>query len=139
MARLRKNKKPDQENVLAAFEECGNVSKACKKAKVPRRTFYAWLQEDEKFKEKFEAASIIAVGVLEDEAKRRALEGVLEPVYYKGEKVGSVRKYSDTLLIVLLKGHAPEKYRERVSTELTGKDGKPIQTETVITATLNLT
>jgi len=38
----------------------------------------------------------------------------------------AVRKYSDTLLIFLMKGAMPDKYRERWTGELTGKDGKPL-------------
>ena len=47
-----------------------------------------------------------------------------EPVYYQGEVVGQVQRYSDTLLMFLLKGRRPEKFKDR--TELTGKDGAPI-------------
>jgi len=74
----------------------------------------------------------IATGSLELEARRRAQKGVLEPVYYKGKKVGAVRKYSDTLLIFLLKAHRPDKYRDNVRHEVTGKDGSPIETRIVI-------
>ena len=53
-----------------------------------------------------------AISVLEDEAQRRAT-GFEEDVYYKGQKVGTVTKYSDKLMEILLKANAPEKYRER--------------------------
>ena len=52
--------------------------------------------------------------VLEPEAIRRAVEGVEKPVYQGGELVGYVREYSDTLLIFLLKGGKPHKYRENI-------------------------
>ncbi len=43
------------------------------------------------------------------------LEGVEEPVgWYKGVPGGTVRRYSDVLLMFLLKALRPEKYRERV-------------------------
>ena len=35
-------------------------------------------------------------------------------------KVGTVRKFSDTLLIVLLKAHKPEKYRENIKMDVSG-------------------
>ena len=38
--------------------------------------------------------------------------GVEQPVFYKGEVCGLVRKYSDVLLIFLLKGLRPEVYRK---------------------------
>ena len=45
---------------------------------------------------------------------RRALEGVEEPVFYKGERVGVIRKYSDSLLILLLMAKRPDQFRERM-------------------------
>ena len=43
-------------------------------------------------------------------------------MYYKGDEVGYVRKYSDSLTMFLLKAHRPDKYRERseVKNELSG-------------------
>ena len=62
--------------------------------------------------------------------RRRAVEGVEEPVgWYKGEAGGVVRKYSDTLLIFLLKGRKPEMYRERY--EHSGPGGRPVFTRIV--------
>ncbi len=61
--------------------------------------------------------------LLEDEAVRRAKDGVEEPVYQGGKLVGHVQKYSDTLLIFLLKGAKPEKFRERSQHEFSGEDG----------------
>jgi len=37
-----------------------------------------------------------------------------KPVYHGGKRVGFIREYSDVLLIFLLKGLRPAKYRERV-------------------------
>ena len=51
--------------------------------------------------------------VLEPEAIRRTVEGVEKPVYHQGRQVGTVREYSDTLLIFLLKGWKSERYTER--------------------------
>src|SRR5258708_1551551 len=58
---------------------------------------------------------------LEQEARRRATEGVDEPVFYQGKECGTVRRYSDTLLIFLLKGALPSKYKDRVEQHITGK------------------
>lgn len=59
---------------------------------------------------------------LEEEMARRAIEGVEKPVFYKGEEVGTIREFSDTLAIALAKGVRPEKFRENVKLEgsLTG-------------------
>lgn len=48
--------------------------------------------------------------VLEDEARRRAVEGVDEPVFYQGDVVGYTKKYSDDLLKMLLRANRREKY-----------------------------
>lgn len=110
---------------LLKLAETGNVSKACRFAKVSRPTAYEHKNSDTEFADAWELARQIAVGLLEDEAWRRAREGWLEPVFYKGEKEGSVRKYSDTLLIFLLKAHYPERYNQ--PTKLAGSDGGPVQ------------
>lgn len=127
-----KNPQKNQEAFLTAFCELGNISKAAKKAKVGRQTVYDWLENDADFKKKYKKARKIAAGVLEDEAHRRAVEGCNKPVWYKGQKVGTVKEYSDTLLVQLLKANLPKKYRERVQSQLTGPDGGPIKTESTV-------
>ncbi len=48
--------------------------------------------------------------LLDAEARRRAVIGIDKPVFYKGEVVGSITKYSDSLLMFLLKAHRPQKF-----------------------------
>ena len=50
--------------------------------------------------------------LLEAEARRRAVTGIDKPVFYKGKVVGSITKYSDRLLMFLLKAHRPQKFRD---------------------------
>lgn len=101
-----------QVKFLKCLAEKGNVSAACRKAKIDRKWAYEKRDRDPLFKEAWDEALEVATEALEEEARRRAKDGVLEPVFYLGGKVGSVRKYSDTLLIFLLKAHKPNKYRE---------------------------
>lgn len=61
----------------------------------------------------------MAVERMENEARRRAVEGTLRPVFHGGAQVGEVREYSDTLLIFLLKAHDP-KYRDKQQIEYSG-------------------
>ena len=99
---------------LAAFRATGNVRLACEAAEVGRSTHYRWLA-DAAYEEAFELAKEDAADILEAEATRRAVEGVEEPTgWYKGVPGGYIRKYSDTLLIFLLKGLRPEVYRDRM-------------------------
>ena len=100
---------------LAALSETGNVSKAAEASGINRRSHSRWLQEDDEYRVATAEALDAAADKLEEEARRRAHDGFDEPVYYQGEVCGTVRKYSDTLLIFLLKGARPDKYRERTS------------------------
>ncbi len=105
---------PKQRALLSAFRKTGNVRLACEAAGVARASHYRWL-EDPAYCEAFEVAREDATDLLEEEAYRRAVVGVEKPVgWYKGKPGGTVREYSDTLLMFLLKGLKPEKYRERM-------------------------
>ncbi len=105
---------PRQKAFIAAFRETGNVCLACEVAKVGRSSHYRWLEKDAEYREAFDVAKEDATDVLEAEAHRRAVEGVEEPVgWYKGVAGGTVRRYSDNVLMFLLKGARPERYRER--------------------------
>lgn len=113
---------------LRIYPELGTIKLAAEKTPISVRAVYKWAKADETFAAAFEELKPIAgkvyVETLENEARRRAVEGVLEPVFYKGGLVDHVRKYSDTLLMFLLNGAAPEKYRQR--TEVSGPNGAPI-------------
>lgn len=106
---------------LASLARYGNVKLACTAAKMARDTAYTWRAKQPDFKAAWEDALKDAVNVLEREAYRRAVKGTDKPVYQQGVQVGTIREYSDTLLIFLLKGAAPDKYRERVQTEHSGE------------------
>lgn len=105
----------------------GNVSAACRVIKIGRTTAYDWKKEDSAFALEWDEAIESGTDDLEEEARRRAYKGTRKPVYYKGSKVGEIQEYSDTLMIFLLKGNRPEKYKDRH--ELSGIVGTP-QTST---------
>lgn len=105
----------DKNDFLNYYISCGTISKAAKKAGISRQTHYDWLKNDKKgvYRRAFELADKMAADLLEEEAFRRAVEGDLQVVFYKGEEVGRRRVYSDQLLSLLLKGKKPQ-YRENV-------------------------
>jgi len=105
---------------LDALSETASVTLAAAAAGVSRQTVYNWRKEHTDFAVAWLEALKLGTAALEDEAVRRAHEGVDEPVFYKGAIVGQVKKYSDTLLIFLLKAHEPEKYREKSEINHTG-------------------
>lgn len=98
---------------LAQLRLTGVVTKACDMAKVTRQTVYDRRNNDPEFAKAWDEAREMAADRLEQEAIRRAVDGVNKPVFFQGEIVGFEKEYSDTLLVLLLKAHKPDKYRER--------------------------
>lgn len=116
---------------LKELTKRANVSAAARAAKVDRSTPYHWREMDEEFARAWDEAVEVAVDALEGEAWRRAAIGVLEPVFQKGAQVGQIRRYSDTLMITLLKAHRREKYSEKQQLEHTGAGGEPLAASVV--------
>lgn len=136
---------------LANLARRGNILRACEASKVGRTTYYKRRDGDSEFHAQVIEAFKVATDRLEDEARRRAEDGLSRPVLFKGKIVyvwtdaagnyvgpktkGASRRplleheYSDTLLIFLLKAHRPRKFRERHHVEHTGKGGKAIKHE----------
>jgi hypothetical protein len=110
-----------REKFLAALSEGYAVKYACIAAGVTRSRVYAWRDEDAGFRAAWDAALADGTETLEQEARRRAVEGTEEPIYQQGNLIGTVRKYSDTLLIFLLKGRKPDTYRDNVAVDHKGK------------------
>lgn len=107
---------------LAAYAETATVKYAAEAAQIDRKTHYRWLASDPEYAEALREAAEEAVERLEREALRRALEGTQKAVYHNGKVVGYVTEYSDTLLIFLLKGARPQKYRDNA--QLTYNDNR---------------
>lgn len=118
---------PKKRAFLEAFARCGNVSRATEAIKIGCKTHYDWLNREYEDKEEYAAAfkeaKERAFDVLEAEARRRAVEGVEEPVYREGRCVGTVTKYSDLMLIFLMKGMRPDIYRDNYQVQHTGPNG----------------
>ena len=127
----KKIRNPRKRAFLAAVARTGNVTQAAEIAHIARSAHYQWLEADPVYAAAYEDAMEQAAQRLEAEARRRAEEGVEEPVFYQGKQCGVIRKYSDSLLMFLLKGAMPDKYKERTSTELTGPGGKDLRVEFV--------
>lgn len=102
---------------LDAFAKCGNVSEAARQARIRRPNVYDWQEHDPAFLLAYREAEIASKAVVEMEIRRRAVVGWNEPVYQGGVKVGTVRKFSDLLLIFLAKRLMPE-YRDKVTVDV---------------------
>jgi hypothetical protein len=104
---------------LCLYSETGNVTESAKKAGLNRQHLYEFRDSNPEFSKAWEECRKLAGEALRDEAFRRAKEGVEEPVFFKGRKVGTVRKYSDQLLALLLKASFPDEFAERKKAEVT--------------------
>ena len=89
------------------------VTDAAKSANVSPATVYRWRKADAEFEANWIEAYAIGSNALETEAQRRAVEGVEEGIYHQGRKCGTVRRYSDTLLMFLLKSRDPIRFCDR--------------------------
>jgi len=112
--RVRETAHVKRDAFLTAFAELGTLTHAAARVGTDRSSHYYWLRNDPDYAGLFEEASQRANDALEREMRRRAIEGVDKPVFHNGKVVGSIREYSDTLLIFALKGSMPSKYRERI-------------------------
>ena len=112
MAR-KKLTKARKDLFLCELEASGNVSRAARVIDMGRSSLYERRAADPEFKSAWRDALDAAMDGLEEEARRRAIEGTEEPVFYQGKQVGRVRKYSDALLMFLLRAHRPARFDER--------------------------
>jgi len=108
-----------QGQFLKALAETGSVATSAALAGTSRTRVYELRKADQEFAGAWEDAEEIATDRLEEEARRRAVKGVEEPLVSAGKLVRdengqpiTVTRYSDSLLLALLKAHRPPR-RER--------------------------
>lgn len=112
------SKKEKQRLFLASFAENGNVMLSARAAHVTRQTVYIWLEHDQDFSFAYNQAKEDVKDMLRAEIYRRAVQGYDEEVYQLAKYAGTVRKYSDTLLIFHSKA-LMEEYREKRHIDVT--------------------
>lgn len=98
---------------LERLAATGNVSEASRHAKVDLVSVYNWRNGDEDFAYAWTLALEVAGDLLEAEARRRAMGYEVAIYNHAGEQVETITRYSDRLLVFLLKGAKPDKYGER--------------------------
>jgi hypothetical protein len=101
-----------QECFLKALAETGSVINAVRVAGTSRTRIYELRKADPAFASAWDDAEAIPYDPLQDEARRRALEGVPQPLVSAGKLVRgddgqpiTIQRYSDGLLLALLKTH----------------------------------
>jgi len=97
-----------------------SVTGAARAIKKSRQRVYQWRDEDPEFREAWKAALPEGIDTLQDEARRRAVDGVAEPIIIDGQVVGQRIKYSDTLLMFLLKALDRAKFGDSSKIEHSG-------------------
>lgn len=118
--------------VIASLGSGHSITKACGLAWISRQTFYLHRDSNPEFAAEVKAAIESGIDKLEDEAHRRAHDGVERKKFHKGDpiidpetgKAYVEREYSDRLLEMLLKAKRPEKYRENIT--ISGDAEKPL-------------
>jgi hypothetical protein len=103
----------NKEIVLAMLANGATYAAAAAAIGAHRRTIIKWPESDEEFAERWRDAIEEGIDRLEQEAIRRARDGVKRPVFYMGQVVGYVQEYSDSLLRFLLEAKRPAVYRAR--------------------------
>jgi hypothetical protein len=116
-----------QKRFLDHLRETGNVRRSCEAASVARSWAYDLREKDPAFAAEWKLAALDAADLIEEVVQDRGVNGWDEPVWYKDAQVGTVRKYSNTLAVFLLKHANPEKYGDRTELRHSGPDGGPIQ------------
>lgn len=97
---------------LDKLKVIGIIERTCKAARVHPDKIYKARREDPEFAREFDAIRARLTEQAEDEVYRRGKKGWREPIIYKGERVGWLRRYSDTCLLAYLKANNPAKWRE---------------------------
>src|SRR6516162_10192291 len=103
-----------QQHFIKALSETGSVSTAAALAGLSRTRVYELRKVNPAFAAAWEEAEEVAADRLENEARRRAVEGVPEPLVSAGKLVRDddgqpvmVHRYSDNLLLALIKARRP--------------------------------
>lgn len=101
-----------QEEFLTTLAATGCISHAAAAAGISRTALYRLRNSPDgaAFQARWKEALQDAVSELGDAAFSRALKGISEPVWYKGEQIGERVRYDNKLLMFLLRAHDPATY-----------------------------
>jgi len=107
-----RTRRAKQSKFLDAFRNSKTVSGSVRITRTSRQTHRNWLATDPEYAERFQDVNDELTDELEQELRRRAMEGSEEPMYHKGERVGFRKRRSDACLVLLLKAKRPELFRD---------------------------
>jgi hypothetical protein len=108
-----------QDAFLTLVGEGWPPSRAAKQIRVKLSTIESRKSRDKAFAEAYRLSRLAGSEIVLEEMHRRGVEGFMEPVYYQGNVVGHIRKYSDRALSDLARGLRPDMFDPRVQVEVT--------------------
>ena len=76
-----------------------------------------WAERNTSFADRLQEAREAAADRLEQECRRRAVDGTAEPVFHQGQPVGVRYRQSDLCLLALLRAYRPERFRHPSATD----------------------
>lgn len=103
---------------LALFRQTQNVAASAEACGFSRQAAYLRRDSDPKFRQRWDDAYESGTDDLEGSTFEKARDGWLEPVFYKGEEVGYIRKISPTLMMTMLERRRRERYGPKIETTL---------------------
>lgn len=131
-----------QSRFIAAYLVCGTISGAGKAAGVNNNAYYSWMQHDPTFAPRMADAKKLSAAALEDEARRRAMDGdrvykffKATPLQFpegpnKGEPYYEIRR-SDAILLRLLEANDPEKWGSSTKIQHSGDPNQPLRVQII--------
>ena len=87
---------------LHHLAEAGNVRAAAARVGLSHQSAYVARRRDRAFDAGWQAALVLARGAAEEALSTRALDGYEEPVWFRGERVGTRRRHDSRLLLAHL-------------------------------------
>lgn len=117
--------------LIQALAATACVEEACRRVGMSSQGAYELRARPDavSFRQAWDVALDFAVGRVADAALGRALNGVVIPVFYKGEQIGEKRVFNDRLTMFILRHRAPERYgawRDDVEVRRDDPDGAAV-------------
>lgn len=98
----QKTDKKKKDFLIALKNNIGNISESCKVANIGRRTYYGWIEKDEKFKQDVEDAKEALIDLAEsklmENIKGNDNTSIIFFLKTKGKKRGYVEKQEVELI-----------------------------------------
>jgi hypothetical protein len=109
-----------REQFLEALERGHAVVAAANMIGFARQRLYRHRARDPAFRAVWKEAYSTGTECLIDEVRRRGVERWDEPAFYKGQVCGHVRRYSDALLLALIRSREPS-FRDNAKLEVNSR------------------